>query len=56
MLARMNAAKSGCGARGLDLNSGMELAANEPGMVRNLDDLDVNAFGRAPGDAEPGIG
>src|SRR5579863_2568820 len=30
----------------------MELAADEPGMVGNFDDLDVNAVGRAPRDAE----
>src|ERR1700746_1859297 len=31
---------------------GMKLAAEEPGMVGRLDDLDVGAIGCAPGDAK----
>ena len=34
----------------------MELAADEPRMIRNLDDLNVDAIGRAAGDPEAGIG
>ena len=34
----------------------MELAADEPGMVGNFDDLDVDAVGRAAGDAEASRG
>src|SRR5882762_9941466 len=40
----------------LGLEFGMELAAEEPGMLRRFDDLDVLAVGRAAGDAESGIG
>src|ERR1700690_2097485 len=32
----------------------MELAADEPGMVRHLDDLHVHAIGSASGDTEAG--
>src|SRR5579863_5200550 len=34
----------------LRLEFGVELAADEPRMIRNLDDFHVNAIGRAPGD------
>jgi hypothetical protein len=34
----------------------MELAADKPWMIRNLDNLHVDTVGRASGDAEAGIG
>src|SRR6266581_8098159 len=40
----------------LGLEFRMELAAEEPGMLRRLDDLHVVAVGRAAGDTESGIG
>ena len=40
----------------LGLEFGMELAAEEEGMVGNLDDLDVGAVGRGAGDAHAGAG
>ena len=40
----------------LGLEFGMELAADEPRMVRNFDDLHVDAIGRATGDAEASVG
>src|ERR1700683_1654945 len=36
----------------LRLKFGMELATDEPGMIRNLDHLDVDAVRGAAGDAE----
>ncbi len=50
----MKAAKSGCGSRGLDLNSGMELAAEEPGVAGGLNNFDVIFVGGAAGDAQAG--
>ena len=44
--APMNPAKSGCGRVGRDLQLGMELAADEPRMVGQLDHLDQPAVGR----------
>ena len=38
----------------LRLELGMELAAEEPGMVGDLADLDVRAVGRLAGDAQAG--
>ena len=35
---------------------GMKLAADEPRVIRNLDNLHIDAIGRAAGDAEAGIG
>ena len=40
----------------LGLEFRMELAADEPRMVRHLDDFDVLAIRRAAGDAETGVG
>src|SRR5690348_3823001 len=40
----------------LGLEFGMELAADEPRMIRNLDNFHVDAIGRASSDAEPGVG
>ena len=40
----------------LGFEFGMELAADEPGVVRGFDDFDVHAVGCASGDAETGAG
>ena len=37
----------------LGFELGMKLAAQEPRMVGDFDDLHVAAVGRAPGDAQP---
>ena len=52
--APMKALNSGCGSMRLGLELGMELAAQVPGMVGELADLDVGAVGRLAGDAQAG--
>ena len=48
--ASMNEANSGCGCERLGLQLGVELHADEPGMVRQLDDLGQQAVRRHAGE------
>ena len=41
---------------GLGLEFGVELAAEEPGVIGGFDDFDVIFVGGAAGDAEAGVG
>ncbi len=52
----MKAAKSGCGSRGLDLNSGWNWQPRNQGWFGRFDDFHVLAVGSAAGDAEAGVG
>ena len=42
--------------QGLGFEFGVELTAEEPGVVGGFDDFDVDAVGSASGDAEAGAG
>ena len=51
----MKLRKSGWGWIGFDLNSGMELAGQEVGMIRDLDDLDEAVVRRLARDAQAAL-
>jgi hypothetical protein len=53
--ASMKLRKSGWGWIGFDLNSGMELAGQEVGMIRDLDDLDEAVVRRLARDAQAAL-
>ena len=52
----MKALNKGCGSHGLGLELRVELAAQEPRVVPEFDDLDEPVFGVLPGKDEPGLG